>query len=155
MKDYDLTSLKTMACSASALATPVITGLHQKFNASKQHIQITQGIFVYSFAKRPLSSHYWSGYGLTEITGGALMMVDGGGPQDVGSIGSLVPNMEARIVDDDGNDVPQGENPTGELWLRGPNVTKVHTAENILRGLFLMTSSIRDTSTTKLRPEKQ
>lgn len=38
----------------------------------------------------------------------------------MGSVGKLVPNMEARIVDDDGKEVADGE--PGELWLRGPNI---------------------------------
>ncbi|KAH8646096.1 hypothetical protein BX600DRAFT_371527, partial [Xylariales sp. PMI_506] len=38
-----------------------------------------------------------------------------------GQIGTLVPNMEARLCDPDGKDVPIGS--AGELWLRGPNMT--------------------------------
>ena len=38
----------------------------------------------------------------------------------MGSVGKLVPNMEARIVAEDGQDVEDGE--PGELWLRGPNI---------------------------------
>ncbi len=38
-----------------------------------------------------------------------------------GSCGTLYTGVEARIVDDTGNDVPEGE--PGELWLRGPAVT--------------------------------
>ena len=82
-------------------------------------------------------------------------MGDGEKPQDIGSVGVLFPNMEARLVGDDGNDVPQGESSTGELWLRGPNVTKVHMTENVRRAPCLIISSIRGTSTTRLQPEKQ
>jgi 4-coumarate--CoA ligase len=38
-----------------------------------------------------------------------------------GEIGSFVPNVEARLCDGDGKDVPLGA--SGELWLRGPNMT--------------------------------
>ena len=38
------------------------------------------------------------------------------------SIGLLLPNAEARIVDDEGNDVPIGS--PGELWVRGPSIMK-------------------------------
>jgi len=38
-----------------------------------------------------------------------------------GSCGLPYNSVQARIVDDDGNDVATGE--VGELWLRGPNVT--------------------------------
>lgn len=40
----------------------------------------------------------------------------------VGSVGQLVPNLEARIVDSEGNDVQTGQ--PGELWLRGPTIMK-------------------------------
>ena len=40
-----------------------------------------------------------------------------------GSAGVLVPNLEARLVENDGIDVKPGE--PGELWLRGPTVMKV------------------------------
>lgn len=35
-----------------------------------------------------------------------------------GYSGQLLPGMEARLVDEAGVDVPEGE--AGELWLRGP-----------------------------------
>ncbi len=35
-----------------------------------------------------------------------------------GTCGKLVPSMEARLVDENGKDVPVGE--PGELLLRGP-----------------------------------
>lgn len=44
-----------------------------------------------------------------------------------GSVGLLLPNLQARIVlDVDGNvtDVAEGE--PGELWVKGPTVMKVY-----------------------------
>jgi 4-coumarate--CoA ligase len=38
----------------------------------------------------------------------------------IGSIGKLVSNMEAMIVDEEGNEVETGKD--GELWMRGPNI---------------------------------
>ena len=38
----------------------------------------------------------------------------------IGSIGKIAPNMEAMIVDEDGNEVESGSD--GELWMRGPNI---------------------------------
>lgn len=40
----------------------------------------------------------------------------------MGSIGKLCPNMEAKFVDEEGNEVPPGKD--GELWMRGPNIFK-------------------------------
>lgn len=42
--------------------------------------------------------------------------------EKAGSCGQPLLTVETRIVDDEGNDVPQGE--TGELWIRGPSVTR-------------------------------
>jgi acyl-CoA synthetase (AMP-forming)/AMP-acid ligase II len=61
---------------------------------------------------------------MTEITT-VLGMTPAEGFSNAGSTGRPAPNVEVRLVDDDGNDVPQGENSTGELWARAPNVMKV------------------------------
>ncbi len=64
------------------------------------------------------------GFGMTEICSGFGMP-----PQDLdtllhkaGSSGPAFMSLETRIVDDDGNDLATGD--VGELWLRGPSVTK-------------------------------
>ena len=38
----------------------------------------------------------------------------------IGSIGSVLPGVELRLVDDDGDDALVGD--SGEIWVRGPNV---------------------------------
>ena len=40
-----------------------------------------------------------------------------------GFIGRLIPNIQARLVLDDGTDAAVGE--PGEVWVKGPNVMKV------------------------------
>ena len=61
------------------------------------------------------------GFGMTEAA--ALVAV---GPLDAprrGSVGQLVPNTEARIVDpESGDDLGAGR--TGELWVRGPQLMR-------------------------------
>lgn len=42
--------------------------------------------------------------------------------ESVGSIGYLLPNLEARLVGEDGHDAKKGE--PGEIWLRGPSIMK-------------------------------
>lgn len=37
-----------------------------------------------------------------------------------GSVGNLDPNCEAKLLDDDGNEVPEGQ--PGDLYIRGPQV---------------------------------
>ena len=62
------------------------------------------------------------GYGMTET--------NAYGPQNSGqdfldhprSTGRLIPVMEMRITDPEGNELPRGE--TGELWFRGPSLIR-------------------------------
>ncbi|MEY2431549.1 MAG: steroid-24-oyl-CoA synthetase [Acidimicrobiaceae bacterium] len=62
------------------------------------------------------------------------------------SCGPPLPINDVRIVDEEGNDVPQGE--TGELWVRGPNVVKGYwnkpeaTSESFVDGGWLRTGDI-------------
>ncbi len=63
-----------------------------------------------------------TGYGMTETCGiitsiGADFFVDR--PE---SCGPAMPTFEAKVVDDDGNTLPQGQ--VGELWVRGAPVIK-------------------------------
>ncbi len=58
------------------------------------------------------------GYGMTEFASTVTRSL----PQHVGRdtcAGPLLPGLEARVVDPDGDDVPAGG--SGELWIRGPN----------------------------------
>jgi len=58
------------------------------------------------------------GYGLTEASPVVTSSVDGDPP--VGSVGTVLPGIEVRLVDEGGDDVLKGD--SGELWVRGPNV---------------------------------
>ncbi|KAF3769701.1 acetyl-CoA synthetase-like protein [Cryphonectria parasitica EP155] len=60
-------------------------------------------------------------WGLTE-TCGAITAMTPGEREHTGSVSPLIANHEARIVDDNGKDVEPGG--TGEVWVRGPVVTK-------------------------------
>ena len=60
-------------------------------------------------------------------------------PGDVkpGSLGKLVPGYEARLVDDDGNDVPTGD--IGTLWVKGDSAALCYfqaheKSKEVLRG---------------------
>ncbi|MBO6937691.1 MAG: AMP-binding protein [Deltaproteobacteria bacterium] len=60
------------------------------------------------------------GYGLTETS--PVTHCNAPDTNVPGSVGQLIPQTEARIVDENGNDVAQGER--GELWMRGPQIMK-------------------------------
>ena len=64
-----------------------------------------------------------------------------------GSVGALIPNTEARLVDPETEeDVPEGEQ--GEIWIRGPQVMRGYlnnpeaTAETLVEDGWLRTGDI-------------
>jgi acyl-CoA synthetase (AMP-forming)/AMP-acid ligase II len=87
------------------------------------------------------------GYGMTELSPVATVDKQHSKP---GSVGYLVPNMEAKVVDPEtGVEAqPGAADATGELWLRGPNVMKGYlgnekaTRETIDSDGFLHTGDI-------------
>lgn len=62
------------------------------------------------------------GYGLTETCGPAC--VNHPAAHRPGSVGKMLPGIEVRIADDDGNAQPQGQ--IGEIWIRGPVVFRAY-----------------------------
>lgn len=62
------------------------------------------------------------GYGLTETS--PVCHIASYDPENYNkdSVGWLAPSVQARIVDPEGKDVPQGGR--GELWMKGPNIMK-------------------------------
>ncbi|KAF8748584.1 acetyl-CoA synthetase [Rhizoctonia solani] len=62
------------------------------------------------------------GCGLTEMSPTVLLTPLHRATEKIGSAGELLPNLEARLVGEDGLDVELGQ--PGELWLRGPSVMK-------------------------------
>jgi len=61
---------------------------------------------------------------MTELSPAALAMLPQEGADNTGAAGRLLPNLQARLVDDNGNDLPESEKSVGELWIRGPTVMK-------------------------------
>jgi long-chain acyl-CoA synthetase len=58
------------------------------------------------------------GYGLTEAS--PVVTSSAGLPIRVGSVGKVLDGITVRLVDDDGDDVLEGD--AGEIWVQGPNV---------------------------------
>ena len=78
-------------------------------------------------------------WGLSE-TAGSFTLVPRHIRDTTGSVGALLPECEARIVDDGGRDVEPGQR--GEMWVRGPVVFKSYykndraTKESFVDGWF-------------------
>jgi len=64
------------------------------------------------------------GYGLTETSPTTHWLPLGETVRKMGTIGVLLPNLQARLVDDDENDIKPSPENRGELWIRGPSVMK-------------------------------
>ncbi|KAI8322186.1 acetyl-CoA synthetase-like protein [Martensiomyces pterosporus] len=109
------------------LAPPVILGLVKNPIADKY--DLSSIVFINSGAapltkelqveaEKKLGAFVTQGYGLSETSPGVARAK--AKDKVPGSIGRLLPNTVAAIVDDDGNRV--GANEIGEMWVKGPQV---------------------------------
>jgi long-chain acyl-CoA synthetase len=94
---YDLSSLRRCGSGSAPLPLEILRGFQEKFGC-------------------PIRE----GYGLSEASP-VVTRHRPDMPQKPGSIGTPIPGVEVRIVDEEGNDLPVGE--IGELIVRGPNVS--------------------------------
>jgi acyl-CoA synthetase (AMP-forming)/AMP-acid ligase II len=101
-----------------------------------------------SRAEERIGAPIRQGYGMTELSPvshkSRLARVEETPP---GSVGALIPNTEARLVDPEtGKDLPEGEE--GEIWIKGPQVMKGYlnnpqaTAEIFTDDAWLRTGDI-------------
>ncbi len=75
---------------------------------------------IEAYRKRGVA--FKQGYGLTEAGVNCFSMTVEEAGRKLGSIGKPLMGTEARLVDSAGQDAPAGE--VGELWLRGPHVSR-------------------------------
>lgn len=122
--NFDLSSLKLILSGAAPLG---------------QELQET--------VEKRLGCRALQGYGLTETSPVTHVIPDDDTSAKAGSIGSLVPNTEAKVVDvDSGKEL--GPNERGEIWVRGPQIMKGYlnneeaTAHTIDSERFLHTGDI-------------
>ncbi|ROR92282.1 long-chain-fatty-acid--CoA ligase [Nocardioides aurantiacus] len=112
----DMSSLRTCISGGSAMPVEVMKSFEKKFDCI-----------------------VLEGYGLSE-TSPVASFNQPGQERKPGSIGTEVRGCEMKVVDDDGNEVPQGEK--GEIVIKGENVMKGYwgrdeaTAESIKDGWF-------------------
>ncbi|KAJ2552282.1 hypothetical protein EV175_003375 [Coemansia sp. RSA 1933] len=93
---YDLSSLKSMLVGAAPLCRDTIAAVEEQYPG----IRVLQG------------------YGLTETSPAVSLNMFG--DRELESSGRLLPNIEAKVVDDDGSILEVGAR--GELCFRGPNI---------------------------------
>ncbi len=91
-------SLRIISCSGAPLAP-----------STKSEVEKLFGLMLHQ------------GYGITECSPSVAQYRIDLPPAD-NSVGPIVPGVEVKLVDGDGQAVQEGE--AGELWVRGPNVMK-------------------------------
>ncbi|KAH8555263.1 hypothetical protein BGW37DRAFT_511373 [Umbelopsis sp. PMI_123] len=93
---YDFSSLREILCGAAPLSADLARDVRNRLGGA--------------IVKQ--------GYGMSEASP-AVTLEETDAVVD-GSVGILLPSMEAKIVDENGNEV--GNNERGELWMKGPNI---------------------------------
>src|SRR4051794_22934231 len=115
-ESYDTSSMKVCASGGAAMPVEVMRGFEEKFGCK-----------------------VLEGYGLSE-TSPVASFNHPDRERKPGTIGTPIEGVEMKVVDEDGNDVAQGE--VGEIVIRGHNVMKGYwkkadaTAEAIRDGWF-------------------
>ncbi|KAK6005958.1 hypothetical protein QM012_006368 [Aureobasidium pullulans] len=95
--EYDLSSIRMLACGAAPLSKELIASLWQRLS-----IKVVQG------------------YGLSETCGGTHMQTWYEWQTKAGTIGRLLAHQTAKLISESGQKVPIGM--TGELCIKGPNI---------------------------------
>jgi long-chain acyl-CoA synthetase len=92
------------------------------------------------FARKLPRLQLMNAYGSTETTSPATLMPPNESAKRLDSVGLAVPCGEVLVMDEDGREVPRGEE--GEIWLRGPMVVSGYwdnpeaTAESFVAGFW-------------------
>ncbi|KAK7691667.1 hypothetical protein QCA50_005066 [Cerrena zonata] len=100
----NLKSLRWMTCGAAPVPPSLIHEVQKRLASVGSTPYITQG------------------FGATEASPGVSLIHWDDCFRKTGSVGKLLPNLEGRVVLENGEDAPQGQ--PGELWVRGPNIMK-------------------------------
>ncbi|KAJ7717822.1 AMP binding protein [Mycena maculata] len=109
VEQYDLSSLQVLFSGAAPLGHSLVKSVKDRL-LSKRKGQNPLGIT--------------QGYGLTETSPTTHLLPIPDADHKMGSIGILLPNLEARLVDDDAGKVDARTGEPGELWIRGKTVMK-------------------------------
>ena len=97
ISNYDLSSLRMINSGAAPLTKELVDDLYNRLN-----IPVKQG------------------YGLSETSPTTHTQPWELWRSTIGSVGRMLPNMTAKYMAEDGQEVATGQ--VGELWIKGPNV---------------------------------
>ncbi|KAF7351417.1 4-coumarate--CoA ligase-like 7 [Mycena sanguinolenta] len=109
---YDLSSLEYMLSGAAPLGADLVKNGNPKFLVPPPNRELGSLCLI------------TQGYGLTETSPSSHMLDFFSCNRKVGSVGFLLPNLKARLVEDDDGAIDAEEGKPGELWMQGPTVMK-------------------------------
>lgn len=124
LEKYNISSLTTILSGSAPASASLIQSASDRLaegGASGEHTHVFCSIMFDTHILLPVVT-IGQAYGLTETSPGTHTLPPEFCATKVGSVGRLMPNLEARLVDADDVDVPVGS--AGELWIRGPSVMK-------------------------------
>src|SRR5690606_32492638 len=105
------------ALPASSLIFPklrdVFGGKLRSCLSGGAYLDVTQQQFF-----KAIGIPVYQGYGLTEAS--PVISTNRKGLHKIGTAGNILPDIEVRIIDDEGKDLPRGQK--GQLLIRGDNV---------------------------------
>ncbi|KAJ7697607.1 AMP binding protein [Mycena rosella] len=106
---YDLSSLEYMLSGAAPLGSELVKMVKKRL-----------------LSKRPAGAKCFitQGYGLTETSPSTHVLGFADSDRKIGSIGTLMATLKARLVGDDDGAVDAADGQPGELWIYGKTVMK-------------------------------
>ncbi|KAK0441851.1 AMP binding protein [Armillaria borealis] len=101
VEKFDLSSLKLLTSGAAPLGPELTNQVTARLPSLNVNAAVIQG------------------FGMTELSPVTHLLPVADATRKAGSIGLLLPNLQSRIVDEDGRDAQPGE-----MWIKGPVVMK-------------------------------
>lgn len=124
-KDWDLSCMRALGCGAEPIQADVLRGFLKRFE--KNGLAPTSALPSYGMAEATLAITFWDiekelrsdTVDVSKMRAGEAVPGEG---MELVACGKPFPGHELKVAAPDG--APLGERKVGEVWVRGPSVTK-------------------------------